>query len=98
MDVELTTDGDRNERHDPSPGPGDTVRLECIEAAGPFVAETDQLPPGPHCRYSVLNGCAAVSPEVVLAFEREGGSNADFWKCRQTANDLAQAHRRPIVA
>ena len=44
----------------------------------------------------VLNGRAAVSADMALAFEREGWSNADFWMRRQAAYDLAQARRRAV--
>ena len=81
------------------PHPGETVRIECIEASGLTVTEAAR-----HLRCSrptlsrVLNGRAAISPEMALAFERQGWSTADFWMRRQAAYDLAQARRRADAA
>ena len=41
----------------------------------------------------LLNGRCAISPEVALALERIGWSNADFWMRRQASYDLAMARR-----
>ena len=41
----------------------------------------------------LLNGRCAISPEVALALERIGWSNADFWVRRQAGYDLAMARR-----
>ena len=41
----------------------------------------------------LLNGRCAISPEVALALERIGWSNADFWMRRQAGYDLAMARR-----
>ena len=81
------------------PHPGETVRIECIEASGLTVTEAAR-----HLRCSrptlsrVLNGRAAISPEMALAFEGQGWSTADFWMRRQAAYDLAQARRRADAA
>ena len=41
----------------------------------------------------LLNGRCAISPEVALALERIGWSNAEFWMRRQAGYDLAMARR-----
>lgn len=41
----------------------------------------------------LLNGRCAISPEVALALERIGWSNANFWIRRQASYDLAMARR-----
>ena len=79
--------------------PGETVRIECVEASGLTVTEAArQLGCSRPTLSRLLNGRAAVSPEMALAFERQGWSNADFWVRRQAAYDLAQARRRMTAA
>ena len=81
------------------PHPGETVRFECIQAAGLTVIEAARrLGCSRPTLSRVLNGRAAVSADMALAFEREGWSNADFWMRRQAAYDLAQARRRAVAA
>ena len=46
-----------------------------------------------HTLSRVLNGHAAVSPEMAIRLEKAGWSNADFWLGRQTAYDLIEARR-----
>ena len=41
----------------------------------------------------VLNGHAAISPEMAIRLEKAGWSNAEFWLRRQIAYDLVQARR-----
>ena len=81
------------------PHPGETVRFECIQAAGLTVTEAARrLGCSRHTLSRVLNGRATVSPDMALAFEREGWSNTDFWMPRQSAYDLAQLRRRATPA
>ncbi len=81
------------------PHPGETVRLECIEASGLSVSEAARRLGCTRPTLSrVLNGRAAISTQMALAFERHGWSNADFWMRRQAAYDLAQARRRGSAA
>ena len=62
------------------PHPGETVRFECIQSAGLTVTEAARrLGCSRPALSRVLNGRAAVSADMALAFEREGWSNADFW-------------------
>ena len=77
------------------PHPGETVRFDCVEAAGLTVTEAARrLGCSRPALSRILNGRAAISPEMALALERLGWSNADFWMRRQVAYDLAQARRR----
>ena len=77
------------------PHPGETVRTECIEALGITVTEAAQrLGCSRPALSRLLNGRAGISPEMALAFERQGWSNADFWMRRQVAYDLARARCR----
>ena len=81
------------------PHPGETVRFECIQASGLTVTEAARrLGCSRPALSRILNGRAAVSPDMALAFERQGWSNADFWMRRQAAYDLAQARRRAVAA
>jgi antitoxin HigA-1 len=41
----------------------------------------------------VLNGHAAISPDMAIRLEKAGWSNADHWLRLQAAYDLAQARR-----
>ena len=81
------------------PHPGDTVRFDCIEATGLTVTEAARrLGCSRPALSRMLNGRAAMSPEMALALERQGWSTADFWMRRQAAYDLAQARRRAAAA
>lgn len=80
------------------PYPGETLRFECIEAMGMSITEAAKLLGCARPTLSrVLNGRAAISADMALAFERQGWSNADFWMRRQAAYDLAQARRRAVA-
>ena len=46
-----------------------------------------------HTLSRVLNGHAAISPDMAIRLEKAGWSNADFWLRRQTSYDLAQARK-----
>ncbi len=41
----------------------------------------------------VLNGHAAVSPEIAIRLEKADWSNAEFWLRRQATWDLVQARK-----
>lgn len=61
------------------PHPGETLRFECIEAMGMSITEAAKLLGCARPTLSrVLNGRAAISADMALAFERQGWSNADF--------------------
>ena len=76
------------------PHPGLSVRVNCLDPLGLSVTEAAQvLGVARHTLSRVLNGHAAVSPEMAIRLEKVGWSRADFWLSRQTAYDLAQARK-----
>ena len=76
------------------PHPGRSIRENCMEQLGLTVTETSQvLGISRQTLSRVLNGRAAISPEMAIRLEKAGWSNAEFWLRRQTSYDLAQARR-----
>ena len=76
------------------PHPGRNIKHNCLEPLGLSVTEGARvLGVARHTLSRVLNGHAAISPEMAIRLEKAGWSNADFWLRRQTAYDLAQARR-----
>ena len=76
------------------PHPGRSVRENCLAPLGLSVTDAAKvLGVARHTLSRVLNGHAAISPEMAIRFEKAGWSSADFWLSRQTAYDLAQARR-----
>ena len=76
------------------PHPGRSIRENCLKPLGLNVTEAAQvLGVARHTLSRVLNGHAAVSPEMALWLEKAGWSDAAFWLRRQTTHDLVQAHK-----
>ena len=76
------------------PHPGLGIKLNCLEPLGLSVTEAAEvLGVARHTLSRVLNGHAAISPEMAIRLEKVGWSNAEFWLRRQTAYDLAQARK-----
>ena len=76
------------------PHPGLSIRENCLEPLGLNVTEAATiLGVARHTLSRVLNGHAAISPEMAIRLEKAGWSNAEFWLRRQTAYDLAQARK-----
>ena len=76
------------------PHPGRSIRENCLEPLGLSVTETARvLGVARHTVSRVLNGHAAISPEMALRLEKAGWSNAEFWLRRQTTYDLVQARK-----
>ncbi len=78
------------------PHPGETLRDDVLPALGLSVTEAaDQLGVARPSLSRVLNGRAAISPEMALRIEKwlgvERGGRADLWLAEQTAYDLWQA-------
>ena len=74
------------------PHPGLGIRVNCLVPLGLSVTEAAQvLGVARHALSRVLNGRAAISPEMAIRLEKAGWSNAEFWLRCQTAYDLAQA-------
>ena len=76
------------------PHPGRSIRENCLEPLGLSVTEAAKvLGVARHTLSRVLNGHAAVSPEMAIRLEKVGWSNAEFWLRRQTSYNLAQARK-----
>ena len=76
------------------PHPGLGIKLNCLEPLDLSVTEAAQLlGVARHTLSRVLNGHAAISPEMAIRLEKVGWSNAEFWLRRQAAYDLAQARK-----
>ena len=79
--------------HDP-PHPGLSIRLNCLDPLGLSVTEAARvLGVARHTLSRLLNGHAAISPEMAIRLEKAGWSNAEFWMRRQATYNLAQARR-----
>ena len=76
------------------PHPGASVKLNCLEPLNLSVTEAAKaLGVARHTLSRVLNGHAAISPEMAIRLEKAGWSNAEFWLRRQASYDLAQARK-----
>ena len=76
------------------PHPERSIKQNCLEPLGLSVTEGARvLGVARHTLSRVLNGHAAISPEMAIRLEKAGWSTAEFWLRRQTSYDLAQARR-----
>jgi addiction module HigA family antidote len=76
------------------PHPGRSIKQNCLDALGLNVTEAAKvLGVARHTLSRVLNGHAAISPEMAIRLEKAGWSNAGFWLRLQAAYDLAQARQ-----
>ena len=76
------------------PHPGRSIKQNCLDPLGLSVTEGARvLGVARHTLSRVLNGHAAISPEMAIRLEKAGWSSAEFWLRRQTSHDLAQARR-----
>lgn len=80
------------------PHPGETLREDVLPALGLTVtAAADQLGVTRAALSRVLNGRAAISPEMALRLEGwlgvENGGRADAWIAQQAAFDLWKARQ-----
>ena len=74
--------------------PGLSIKENCLVPLDLSVTgAADILGVAPHTLSRVLNGRAAISPEMAIRFEKAGWSDAEFWLRRQAAYDLAQARQ-----
>ncbi len=77
------------------PHPGLSIKKNCLEPLGLNIAEAAKvLGVARHTLSRVLNGHAAISPEMAIRLEKAGWSNAEFWLRRQTAYNLVQARKK----
>lgn len=76
------------------PHPGRSIRENCLDPLDLSVAEAARvLGVARHTLSRVLNGHAAISPEMAIRLEKAGWSSAEFWLRRQTTYDLVQARK-----
>ena len=76
------------------PHPGRSIRENCLAPLGLNVTEAAKvLGVARHTLSRVLNGHAAISPEMAIRLEKAGWSDAEFWLRRQTTYDLVQARK-----
>ncbi|MCY4009962.1 MAG: HigA family addiction module antitoxin [Anaerolineaceae bacterium] len=79
-------------KNPPHPGPG--LKEDCLDPLGLSVTEAAQiLGVARHTLSRLLNGHAAISPEMAIRLEKAGWSTAEFWLRLQTSYNLAQARR-----
>ncbi len=77
------------------PHPGRTIANACLKPLGLTVtAGARVLGVARPTLSNVINGKAAISPEMAIRLEKAFGSTADAWLRMQAAYDLAQARRR----
>ncbi len=77
------------------PHPGLSIKENCLEPLGLNVTEAARvLGVARHTLSCVLNGHAAISPEMAIRLEKAGWSNAELWLRRQAAYNLVQARKR----
>lgn len=76
------------------PHPGLSIKENCLEPLGLNVTEAARvLGVARHTLSCVLNGRAAISPEMAIRLEKAGWSNAEFWLRRQTTYNLVKVRR-----
>lgn len=77
------------------PHPGDLIRTEVIEALGLSVAAAADILKVRRATLSdLLNGKAALSPEMALRIEKAFGPDMDHLLRMQMAYDVAQVRQR----
>ncbi len=77
------------------PHPGRTIKHDCLEPLELTVtAGARVLGVARPTLSNVINGKAAISPEMAIRLEKAFGSTADAWLRMQAAYDLAQARKR----
>ena len=76
------------------PHPGRSIRENCLDPLDLTVSEAARvLGVARHTLSRVLNGHAAISPEMAIRLEKAGWSSAEFWLRRQTTYDLVQVRK-----
>lgn len=83
------------------PHPGETLREDILPALGLTITEAaEQLGVTRAALSRVLNGRAAISPEMALRLEGwlgvENGGRADLWIAEQAAFDLWKARKAGV--
>ncbi len=77
------------------PHPGRGIKQNCLDPLSLNVTEAAKvLGVARHTLSRVLNGHAAISPDMAIRLEKAGWSKAEFWLRRQATHDLAEARKR----
>ena len=77
------------------PHPGLSVRHDCLEPLGISVTEGAKiLGVTRQALNNLVNGKAAISPEMAIRLDKAFGGGAEIWLRLQAAYDLAQAEKR----
>lgn len=95
----ITTEGHEMSRMHNPPHPGLTLKDDVLPSLGINITEAAEALGVTRPTLSrVLNGAAAVSPEMALRLERwlgvENGGRADVWLGMQAAHDLWAAEQK----
>lgn len=76
------------------PHPGLSVRHDCLEASGlTITAGARVLGVSRQALNNLVNGKAAISPEMAIRLDKAFGGGAETWLRIQAQYDLAQAMR-----
>ena len=76
------------------PHPGQPDRLDCLEASGlTITAGARVLGVSRQALNNLVNGKAAISPEMAIRLDKAFGGGAETWLRMQAQYDLAQALR-----
>ena len=76
------------------PHPGLSVRADCLEPLGLSVTRAAKaLGVSRQALNNLINGQAAISPEMAIRLDKAFGGSADTWVRLQAAYDLAQAKK-----
>ncbi len=77
------------------PHPGELIRTEIIEALGLNISEASEILKVRRATLSdLLNGKAALSPDMALRIEKAFGADMDHLLRMQVAYDVAQLRQR----
>jgi addiction module HigA family antidote len=77
------------------PHPGQSVRADCLEPLGLTVtAAAKALGVSRQALNNLINGQAALSPEMAIRLDKAFGGGAATWLRLQAAYDLAQAEKQ----
>lgn len=82
------------------PHPGEIIREDVIAALGIGISEAaERLAVSRVALSRVVNGHAAISPELAYRLEKAGVSSARFWLAMQASYDLQQLDKltRPPI-
>lgn len=77
------------------PHPGMAIRHDCLEPLGLSITEAAKaLGVTRQALNNVVNGKAAISPEMAIRLDKAFGGGAEVWLRMQTSYDLARAMKR----